>query len=139
MVEAAFCACVIRLANGEEVWRQAASHHLPGVYKDVRRKQAKRKHTCKGKTPAHSFSLAAPNQDTSNTAKQIRDSWKHMCRSTVGRTFFFPPWIFSLVLLTHPTEQIYSSDQRKQDRQESCTKKSHYKKSCFSPFFIYFF
>lgn len=48
VVEAALCACVIRLADVEEVGRQAARHHLPGVYKDVRRKQAKSKHTCRG-------------------------------------------------------------------------------------------
>lgn len=90
MVETTLSACVIGLADGEEVRCQAASHHLPGVHKDVRRKQAKRKHTCGGKMPTHSFSLAAPNQHSSNTAKQIRDSCKHMCRSTVGRTFFLP-------------------------------------------------
>lgn len=70
MVQAALSTCVIGLADGEEVRCQAARHHLPGVHKDVRRKQAERKHTCGGKMPGHSFSLAAPNQDLN--ANRIR-------------------------------------------------------------------
>lgn len=98
VVEAALCACVIGLTDGEEIRCQAARHHLPSVHKDVCRKQAKREHACGGKMPAHSFSLAAINQDLTNTAKQIRDSWKHICRSSVSPppppTPPNPPWIF---------------------------------------------
>lgn len=132
MVEAALCACVIGLTDGEEIRCQAARHHLPSVHKDVCRKQAKREHACGGKMPAHSFSLAAINQDLTNTAKQIRDSWKHICRSTIFFFFFPKPsldflvsivtrfWILQFPISCHcPTDQIYTSNQCKQDCQQN--------------------